>query len=91
MTRVVLDAQDADRLLRQLYGGRRPARVHTLVCGCGATADLRRDRGAWNGWQILPHPVCPSCQWRNAPTLQIESYPEDAGERFKAQIGKGHK
>ena len=60
-TTVVLDELDADRLLRVLYNGPRPAKVHTLICLCGAIADLRESPRAWNGWQILPTAKCPNC------------------------------
>ena len=60
-TRVILDELDADRLLRMLYNGTRPAKVHTLVCLCGAIGDLRVSEQAWNGWQILPTAKCPAC------------------------------
>ena len=56
-----LDECEADRLLRLLYNGIRPSKVHTLVCLCGAIADLRLSKKAWNGWQVLPTAKCPCC------------------------------
>jgi hypothetical protein len=66
---VILDELDADRLLRVLYNGTRPVRVHTLVCLCGAIADLRQDERAWNGWQILPTAKCPTCIKKSKETV----------------------
>jgi hypothetical protein len=86
MTRVVLDEHDADAVLRILYNGTRPARVHTLVCGCGALADLRVNANAWNGWQVLPHAMCPACR-ELGPTINMaELYPAGAHERFTKMI-----
>ncbi len=49
MTRIILDEHDAVRLLQILYNGVKPQRVHTLICACGAMADLRETPSAWNG------------------------------------------
>jgi hypothetical protein len=89
MIRVILDELDADRLLRMLYNGTRPARVHTLVCLCGSTADLRESPSAWNGWQILPNAVCPACRAFRAAAPDVEHYPACAEERFLGMLGKG--
>ena len=59
--RVILDNNGAAQLLQTLYNGRKPRRVHTLICACGAQADLRNNQHAWDGWQVLPHAVCPVC------------------------------
>ena len=90
-TTIVLDEDDADRLLRMLYNGRRPARVHTLICFCGRIADLREDECAWNGWQILPHAKCPDCLAKvNSEAVEeiALTYPSLAYERFLLQLEK---
>jgi hypothetical protein len=61
MITVILDEPDVDRLLRALYHGTRPRHVHTLICACGALADLRDSETAWIGWQVLPWAICPGC------------------------------
>jgi hypothetical protein len=58
---IVVSEIDADKLIRTLYKGRRPAHVHTLICACGALADLRKDPDAWDGWRVLPTAKCPAC------------------------------
>jgi hypothetical protein len=80
MIKVILDADDCDALLRCLYHGARPVRVHTLLCGCGAQADLRKSPHAWNGWRVLPAPMCPHCMARLFP------YPHEARARFLALL-----
>lgn len=88
MTRVVLDELDAGRLLRILYNGTRPDRVHILICVCGALADRRERPDAWQHWLVLPHPKCPDClaverdSWVYAPS------PNVAREEFLKSIGK---
>jgi hypothetical protein len=80
-TYVILDAADTDRLLQVLYKGARPLRVHTLICGCGAIADLRRSPSAWDHWQIFPSALCPGC--RALDQLPgIQETPELARQRF---------
>lgn len=86
MIKILLDENDTDRLLRVLYNGTRPARVHTLVCLCGATADLRESPKAWNGWQVLPHARCPIClDATRARTIQA-LFPNRARNRFLLQL-----
>lgn len=80
MTRIILDERDADQLLRILYNGTRPPRVHTLICACGAIADLRVSSSAWNGWQVLPYVRCP--EHKELISASEESYPQLARERF---------
>ena len=76
MVKIMMGIDDADRLLRLLYHGTRPPRVHLLVCACGRSANLTEGDAAWLGWQVLPHPVCPGC-------LAGEPYPgAQARERF---------
>jgi 2-keto-3-deoxy-galactonokinase len=82
---VILDEVDADRLLRALYNGTRPRHVHTLICLCGAIADLRTDPKAWNGWQILPHAKCPACR-HTVVERDEELYPTQARARFLLKI-----
>jgi hypothetical protein len=82
----VLDEHDADVLLRILYNGTRPLRVHTLICFCGNLADLRVSEAAWNGWQLLPHAECPACRAGNQVSVIEDGYPERARERFLALI-----
>jgi hypothetical protein len=86
MTRVILDEQDADTLLRILYNGTRPPRVHTLICLCGAIADLRISAHAWDGWQVLPHAKCPLCLALASATGFEVPYPEMARERFMGML-----
>ena len=73
MTRVILDEHDVDQLLRMLYKGQRPLRVHTLICACGAYADLREDACAWNGWQLFPHALCPACTHALVSSASVEA------------------
>ncbi len=84
MIRIILDEHDAAQLLQVLYHGRRPKRVHTLLCVCGAQADLRVNPKAWNGWQVLPHQACPRCLER--PAQPAELYPTQAREHFLEQV-----
>lgn len=82
MVKVIMDGYDADRLLRLLYHGTRPARVHLLICGCGRSANLTEGDAAWLGWQVLPHPMCPGC-------LAGEPYPgAEARERYLELVEK---
>ncbi len=83
-SRIILDEQDAADLLRVLYNGK-PHNVHTLICLCGATADLRESPKAWNDWQILPHAKCPTCLKKPAPK-SVELYPVQARERFEISL-----
>jgi hypothetical protein len=88
---IVLDELDADRILRWLYNGHRPERVHTLICLCGEIADLRKSPAAWNGWRILPNAVCPEClASEDAKKVQeiAELYPSLAYEKFLKQLEK---
>jgi hypothetical protein len=84
-TMIVLDEGDCDRLLRFLYNGRRPEKVHTLICLCGAIADLRESPKAWNGWRILPNAMCPEClaagNARKAEEI-ADLYPSEAYDRY---------
>lgn len=82
VTRVILDEADADKLLRILYNGTRPACVHTLACACGAFADLRKSPGAWDGWQLIPHPMCPRCLSIERVTIVYLPWPEMSREKF---------
>jgi len=84
--KVILDEHDADTLLRILYNGTRPPRVHTLACLCGALADLRLSPCAWNGWQVLPNAKCPACLALTNVSLVEEAYPERAREWFLKMI-----
>src|SRR5689334_8495068 len=88
MIKIILDEHDADRLLRILYNGTRPAHVHTLICSCGAIADLRVSKCAWNGWQILPHPRCPACLTAESASLVYAPSPDEARERFLQLVEK---
>jgi hypothetical protein len=82
---ILLDEFDTDRLLRILYNGQRPAKVHTMICVCGAMADLRQSPKAWNGWQILPNAKCPCCLQTPAPTRSSMD-PVGARKRFEAEL-----
>ncbi len=86
MSRIILDEDDAAKLLHMLYNGRKPRRVHTLLCVCGARADLRESPRAWNGWQILPHAVCPRCIERGKALPAQEPYPAQARARFMEMV-----
>ena len=85
---IVLDEQDADRLLRVLYNGTRPKHVHTLICLCGAIADLRDHQSAWDGWQILPHAKCPTCLAETQAAAIEELYPSQAYDQFLQVLEK---
>jgi hypothetical protein len=92
MPLVILDEHDTDRLLRLLYHGTRPARVHTLVCACGRYADLRACESAWNGWQVLPFARCPVCVSGRMAALFPEMPHEATQARFRdllAALGAG--
>ena len=84
---IVLDEQDTDRLLRILYNGKRPSKVHTLACACSVIADLRLSPRAWNGWQVLPTAKCPTCLQKPAQESALESdYDGPARGRFEDMI-----
>lgn len=78
---IVYDAFDCEQILDALYKGKRPEHVHTLLCSCGATADLRQDPGAWNQWMILPHARCPACLQRER-ARQLTLQPMEARRRY---------
>ena len=80
--KVLMDAADCEAMLLTLYRGPRPPRVHTLICSCGALADLRTSAQAWDGWQVLPTPLCPSCRAKEFPS------PRKARRRFRALLKK---
>lgn len=82
MITFILTEEDVARLFQVIYHGRRPQHVHTLLCQCGATADLRKSPSAWNGWRVLPTPRCPQCIEREAKSILEELYPLQAEERF---------
>lgn len=86
-TIVILDEVDTDKLLRLLYNGERPVRVHTLICLCGAVADLRESVKAWNGWQILPTAKCPACiETRQPANVRPQELLADRREWFLLQL-----
>jgi hypothetical protein len=80
---VLMDAADSDALLGALYESR-PPRVHTLICACGNLADLRESAQAWDGWQVLPTPLCPSCRAKEFPN-PLEG---ETRERYLALVEK---
>lgn len=82
--KVLMDAADCEALLITLYREARPPRVHTLICGCGAMADLRESAQAWDGWQVLPSPLCPSCRANEFPNPRQA----ETRERYQALIEK---
>lgn len=88
MITIILDEHDANALLRILYNGTRPGRVHTLICSCGAIADLRVSACAWNGWQLLPHARCPRCVELGPSVDMAERNPAGARERFFQLVEK---
>jgi hypothetical protein len=79
MTEFIFFVEDVDRILRILYHGTRPRRIHILICSCGRQASLTKGDAEWLGWQILPHPKCPSC-------LLAEPYMGPARERFLVDL-----
>jgi hypothetical protein len=83
MTHVILDEADTDRILKLLYNGTRPTRIHTLVCSCGRFADLRASECAWNGWQLLPYARCPWCLGHRRALVFPDLQPQLARERFE--------
>ena len=84
---VIFDAFDCERILNALYKGQRPEHVHTLICSCGAVADLRQDPSAWNDWMILPHAKCPAClDAERKRALQLERDPALARARYMGLI-----
>lgn len=84
---VIIDELDVDKLLRYLYNGRRPDRIHTLICSCGAIADLRTSPKAWNGWQELPYAKCPGCLLQ-PPALFNEMQLQPAHQRFLETLSR---
>lgn len=94
MTTYIVTEEDVARLLCLLYHGKRPRHVHTLLCLCGAVADLRTSPAAWNGWRVLPTARCPQCIVRESRSILEELYPLRAEERFLElleQIGQEEK
>lgn len=84
---IVFDERDTDRLLTVLYNGKRPVKVHTLACACGAIADLRVSKKAWNGWQTLPWAKCPQCLQKppRQSALDLE-YEGPARNKFEVML-----
>jgi hypothetical protein len=76
---VILFYSDVDRILRSLYKGSRPIRIHFLICSCGRVANLTQSDAEAIGWQILPYPECPGCR-------QHEPYQGPARERYLALV-----
>jgi len=79
MNTVILFIEDVDRILRILYNGSRPVHVYLLICGCGASANLRISDAQAIGWQLLPHVKCPRC-------LAQKPYAGPARERYLALV-----
>jgi hypothetical protein len=71
----ILFLSDVDRILRILYEGSRPPGVKFLICSCGRHANLEMGDAQAIGWQILPHPACPTC-------IAHEPYQGPARDRF---------
>jgi len=82
--KVLMDAADCEALLDTLYRGTRPPRVHTLICRCGNLADLRESVQAWDGWQVLPAPLCPHCRATEFPNPNAV----EARERYLKLVDK---
>lgn len=78
---VFLHLSDVDRILRILYHGSRPTRIHFLICSCGRVAQLTPSDADAIGWRVLPHPVCPGC-------LAHEPYQGPARERYMQLVDK---
>lgn len=88
-TTIVLDECDADRLLRRMYNGRRPEKIHILICLCSRWANLDVSLKAWNGWRVLPTAMCPDCLANeNAGAVQqiADLYPSQAYEMFLKKL-----
>jgi hypothetical protein len=86
---IVLDEADVDRILRRMYNGKRPEKIHLLICLCGKWADLWKSPRAWNGWRVLPTAMCPDCLANeNLQKVQqiADLYPSQAYERFLKQL-----
>ena len=82
---IVLDEEDVDRILRRMYNGKRPEKIHVLICLCGTIGDLWKSPKAWNGWRVLPNAMCPDClaDENIAKAREIaDLYPSQAYERF---------
>lgn len=84
---IVMSEMDAARLIHALYKGRWPKHVHTLICGCSAQADLRRDPVAWNGWRVLPTAKCPECLAQRQ-LVEWSLVPHEARVRFLALVDR---
>ena len=80
-TTIVLDERDSSELLRILANanGKKNAPQYVLVCLCGATADIRKDEHAWDGWQVAPGSRCPECIEAGTPA-------QDPGEPSRARV-----
>jgi hypothetical protein len=78
---VFLISEDVDRILRILYHGSRPTRIHFLICSCGRVAQLTQSDADAIGWQILPNPRCPDC-------VAGETYQGPARERYIQLVNK---
>ena len=45
----------------------------TVTCKhCGATADLKGNIKAWNGWQVSPGEVCPDCIAKGLAVQEVQ-------------------
>lgn len=89
---IVLDVQEARRLLLMAANGTtRLSQVHVLVCLCGATADLREDPSAWNGWRVVPLldctcPACLECESLQKTQQHDVLYPSQAQKQFAKSL-----
>ena len=47
---------------------------NVMICSkCGKKSeDVAKDPHAWDGWTILPKPVCPECQEKSSTEQAID-------------------
>ena len=81
---VFLFLSDVDRILKELYAGKRPPHIEFLICSCGQVANFKISDDEAVGWQVLPYPVCPDC--RAKEQREPEPYDGPARERFMALV-----
>jgi hypothetical protein len=81
------------KLLRRIYnpGIKKHEPIYVLGCAnCGrASADIRMEEHAWDGWTVVPLMICPACK-ETVHLPETDEYPAQADrrEKFEGQINQ---